>query len=204
MKLEVRELHALRRCKNMRRETALRSIPIESAGTATQRSAGSGPQEIQPKGTFERNILSTLNTMERMIEETFHRPFFWTGLQPVRQLLHEFGSYGEVTPSCDIYEEGDEVVVKAELPGMKREDISVKVVDNNLVISGEKKTEEKVERKDFLRYERSYGNFNRALSLPEGVGVNFGKAKAHYENGILEVRIPKAPEKSTVRQITVE
>lgn len=186
----------------MRRQTELRTVSREEPGRTTMKSAQSGSQETLPVQTVERNILSTLSDMERMIEEAFHRPFFGFSTLPFRHLLHEMGSFGEITPSCDIFEEKGEVVVRAELPGLKREDINVKLVDNNLIISGEKKSEEKVERKDYLRLERTYGSFNRTLNLPEGVDDKH--VKASFKDGVLEVRLPKTGTKGLGRQITVE
>jgi HSP20 family protein len=183
----------------MRRQTELRTIRENPERTSAS-SVSSGSRETVPATTFERNILSTLTDMERMMEETFHRPFFST--LPFRHLLHEFGGFAEITPSVDVFEQGGEVVVKSEIPGLKREDINLKVVDNDLIISGEKKTEEKVERKDYLRLERSHGSFNRTISLPEG--CNFEHAKASYKDGILEVRIPKTEVKGLIKQIKVE
>lgn len=186
----------------MRRQTELRTVSREEPGRTEVKSVKSGTLETSPVPTVERKILSTLNDMERMIEDTFHRPFFGINALPLRHLLHEMGSFGEITPSCDIFEEKGEVVVRAELPGMKREDINVKLVDNNLIISGEKRTEEKVERKDYLRLERSHGSFNRTLNLPEGID---GKhVKASFKDGVLEVRLQKTGTKGAGRQIAVE
>ena len=135
-------------------------------------------------------IWSNLEDMERWMEESMHRPFLFDfGFRPISRLLHELRGEGEVTPNVDIYTAGNEVVLKAELPGMKREEINVRVVGNNIVISGEKKTEDKVERKDYLRVERSYGSFSRTLHLPEGCMSE--NATANFKDGILEVRVPR-------------
>ena len=104
-------------------------------------------------------------------------------------------------PSVDIFAEGNEIVIKAELPGIRREDINVKLSDHDLTISGEKRSEEKIERKDFLRLERSYGSFNRTVRLPEGVEID--KITASYRAGVLEVRMPKGGSKD-VKTITIE
>ena len=95
-------------------------------------------------------------------------------------------------PSIDIYEEKGDIVVKAEIPGMSKEDISVNVTANVLNISGEKKKEEKVEKKDYFHLERSYGSFHRSFSLPGDVQTD--KAKATFKNGILEIRLSKTKE----------
>jgi HSP20 family protein len=103
----------------------------------------------------------------------------------------------------DIFEEGSDVVVKAELPGMRKEDIDVKLTDNTVTISGEKKKEEKVEKKNYSRIERSYGSFTRAFSLPSEVQTD--KAKAQFKDGILEIRVSKTEEaKKKEREVMIE
>jgi HSP20 family protein len=97
-----------------------------------------------------------------------------------------------VTPIVDVYEEKDEIIVKAELPGMDKNDIEVNISDSELTLKGEKKKEEKVEEKDYYRCERSYGAFSRSVELPKGVQAD--KVKASFKNGILEVKIPKSEE----------
>ncbi len=136
-----------------------------------------------------RGIWSTLDEMERWVEESVHRPFqFDFGFRPISRLLHDLRGEGELTPTVDIYTSGNEVVVKAELPGMKREEINVRIVDNELLLFGEKTSEERVEEKDYIRLERSYGTFRRTLRLPEGVVTE--KVRASFKDGILEVRMP--------------
>jgi HSP20 family protein len=92
-------------------------------------------------------------------------------------------------PVVDFYKEKDELVVKAELPGMDKQDIEINVTDHTVTIEGEKKKEEKIEEKNYYRSERFFGSFRRTLELPAGVQAE--KAKASFKNGILEVRLPK-------------
>ena len=99
-------------------------------------------------------------------------------------------------PSIDIYEEEGSIVVKAEVPGMAKEDISVEVHDGVLTIKGEKKEKKEDEGKHFYRAERMYGCFERSFSLPEGVYPD--AIKAGYKGGVLELRIPKVEEKKPV------
>ncbi len=98
----------------------------------------------------------------------------------------------EPTPTVDIFEEGGEVIVKAELPGMEKKDIDVKLTENTITIAGEKRKEEKVEKKDYYKLERSLGTFSRICTLPAAVKTDM--ARAQFRNGILEVRIPKTEE----------
>ncbi len=134
--------------------------------------------------------LSPFEEMERRFGEFFRRPFSLptpTWLPRLRMPELE-----ELSPTVDVFEEGADVVVKAELPGMQKEDIDVKLTDDTITISGEKKKEEKVEKKNYYHIERSYGSFSRAFSLPSEVQTD--KAKAQFKHGVLEVRVPKTEE----------
>jgi HSP20 family protein len=95
-------------------------------------------------------------------------------------------------PAIDLEDETDKYVVKAELPGMKQQDIKVTVNDGTLVLSGEKKEEHKEKKGSYFRHERSFGKFQRAFTLPSHIQSD--KIKAHYKDGILEIDIPKSEE----------
>jgi HSP20 family protein len=104
-------------------------------------------------------------------------------------------------PAVDLFEEKDEIVVKAELPGIEKDQIEVNVADHQLTIKGEKKKEEEVKEKDYYRCERSYGSFLRTLELPKDVHAD--KVKAVFKNGVLEVRLPKT-EEAKAKEIKVK
>lgn len=105
-------------------------------------------------------------------------------------------------PTVDVYEEGDQVVVKAEVPGMRKEEVDVRITGDLLTISGRKEKEEKVERKDYFRYERSAGEFSRSVQLPAEVQAD--KVSAQLREGVLEIRAPKTAEaKSRTKKIEV-
>lgn len=151
--------------------------------------------------TEPTKALSPFEEMERMFEEFFRRPFSLIGPSwlPRLGLLER----EEISPTVDIFEEGGDVVVKAELPGMKKEDIDVNITDDTITISGEKKKEEKVERKNYYRMERSHGSFTRSFRMPTEVQTD--KAKANFKEGVLEVRIPKTEEaKKKEKKILIE
>lgn len=95
-------------------------------------------------------------------------------------------------PAVDLYEEKDDIVVKAELPGMEKDNIEVNLSGNRLTIKGEKKQEEEVKKEGYYRAERSYGSFVRTLELP--LEVQSDQVKAAFKNGILEIRLPKTEE----------
>jgi HSP20 family protein len=104
------------------------------------------------------------------------------------------------TPAFDVYEEKDSFVVKAELPGMKKEDLNVSLHDGNLIISGERKTETKDEGAEVYRAERFFGKFQRSVALPSTVATS--QVKAEYKDGVLTVTLPKS-EEAKPRQIEV-
>jgi HSP20 family protein len=103
-------------------------------------------------------------------------------------------------PAFDVYEEKDNYVVKAELPGIKREDINVSLHEGDLIISGERKSETPGEGTEVHRAERFFGKFQRTVSLPATVATD--KVSAEYKDGILTVTLPKS-EAAKPKQIQV-
>ncbi len=93
-------------------------------------------------------------------------------------------------PAVEMYETDKEIVVKVELPGVKKENIEVSIKDNMLYIRGEKKEEREEKTETIHRVERVYGKFERVLSLP--TEVNTDEVKAEFKDGVLEIRLPKA------------
>jgi HSP20 family protein len=93
-------------------------------------------------------------------------------------------------PPVDVFEDGADIVAKVEIPGLKREETTVEVGPETITISGKKAKEEKVERRNYYRFERASGTFTRTVRLP--TEVEFEKAHATYEDGVLEIRVPKA------------
>jgi HSP20 family protein len=185
----------------MRRQTALKTVhrdePVRrnsEKGAVTRSMRGVGAGET-------RRLASVVGEMERLIDEVFHRPLAGFTMTPFRNMLHEFGGFGDMTPRVDMFEEKGNVVVKADLPGLKREDIEVKLTDNTLTITGENRWEEKVERKDFLRLERSHGIFTRTLNLPDGLKLD--EVTANFKDGVLEITIPRLEGAGSVRKVTV-
>lgn len=128
--------------------------------------------------------------MERWFEDMWRRPLSLLGssLWPELKVAERY----EISPSVDIYETDDEVVFKADLPGVKKDELDVNVTENMLTISGKKEKEEKVERENYYRYERSHGSFLRKFELPRGIDLE--KIDAHFEDGVLKVTFPKTEE----------
>ena len=94
------------------------------------------------------------------------------------------------TPAVDVYEDKDDIVVETEVPGMRREDLEVKLTGDVLTISGKRESEKKVERKSYFRVERSAAAVSRTIRLPTEVQAD--KMTAHLKDGVLEIRAPKS------------
>ena len=106
-------------------------------------------------------------------------------------------------PSCDIYETENEIVIKAELPGAKKEDVKVNIENNLLTLSGERRFEEETKKENYVRVERNYGQFLRSFTLP--MTIDAGKVIADFKDGLLTVTLPKREEaKPKQIEITVK
>ncbi len=105
-------------------------------------------------------------------------------------------------PALNVSDRGTSIVVSAELPGMKDEDIHVSVDDGILYLKGEKKSEDKIEEENYIRVERSFGSFHRSIMLPSDVDAE--KINAVYQNGILTVTLPKTVQEKKEHKIKIK
>ena len=147
-----------------------------------------------------KEIEALRKDIERMYEELMGEPLFarmWRRFPLLKRLSEVEGVY----PPVDMYDRGEEIVVKAEIPGVDKDNISISLRDNALTIRGEVKKEEEVNEEDYYYAERSYGSFSRTLTLP--TKVNASKVKASFKNGVLEIRLPKAEEAKS-KEIKIE
>lgn len=133
-----------------------------------------------------------ISNVERMfedwLEDFWSRPFprLWRpGFGQIRAL-------SLAAPALDVYEQKDDLIVKAEIPGLSKEEIEISLEGHTLTIKGEKKKEEEVKEEDYYHSERTYGAFSRSIELP--VAVQTDKVNASFKNGVLEIRLPKTEE----------
>jgi len=105
------------------------------------------------------------------------------------------------TPTIDVQRSNGDLVVTAELPGLKKEEVKVEMTEDALILEGERKREYKEDHEGYHRYERSYGKFYRAIPLPEGIKAD--QAKAELNDGVLKISVPVAEAKKAARQIPV-
>ena len=143
------------------------------------------PPSLHPE-VWGRRPLTDLEEMGRHFEDALGRvirPELWRRF-PIQET--------HWAPPVEIFEKGDKVVIKVELPGMKAEDVDVAVVGDRLVVKGERKSETEVKDEDYYTCERCYGECSRTVALPTYVDAE--KIEASFEDGVLEVIFPKTAE----------
>lgn len=137
-----------------------------------------------------KEMMSLRERMNRLFDE----PFFSVGHQSPESTL------GTWNPAVDMFEKDDTLVIKAELPGLDKSDVSLDLKDGVLTLKGERKLENEVKDGSYYRCEMSYGKFMRSFALPADTDPE--KIKAEFKNGLLTIEVPK-PENRKPKQITV-
>src|SRR4051794_25746243 len=136
--------------------------------------------------------LSSLQTeMNRLFNTVFDAPSAAAG---------NGGQTRRWVPAMDLLETADHFVLRADLPGMRQEDVAIELEDNVLTISGERKAEHEDRQEGYYRVERAFGGFSRSLTLPRGIDAS--AVTADFNDGVLEVRIPK-PEERKPHKISI-
>jgi len=137
-----------------------------------------------------RNVAALQDRINRIFDESFSRTAD----------VDDDISMSAWKPSVDIYETDEAIILKAELPGINKEDVSVEIKDNVLTLRGERVEDKEIKEGSYFRKERCFGTFSRAFNLQHRVQPD--KIKAKFKDGILEIEIPK-PEEEKPKQITV-
>jgi HSP20 family protein len=158
------------------------------------------PVERSPDKALARpepTAFSTPFSLMRRLSDDMERIFEGTlAARPFPRMFKGFDlAAGRWTPDIEAFERKGEFVVRADLPGMTKDNVKVEVSEGELIIQGERKEEKEQKEKGYYACERSYGAFYRAVPLPEGVKAD--EAKATFKDGVLEIAMPaaKAPEK---------
>ena len=138
--------------------------------------------------------------IQREMNRLFDDFFKGFDLAPSETFSDRFGKY---SPSIDVKESDEEIIVTAELPGLDEKDFEVLMSNDSLTIKGEKKEEKEDKGKDYYRMERSFGYFSRVVPLPEGIDA--AKVDAKFKNGVLKITLPRTEEaKSKIKKIAVK
>jgi len=148
-------------------------------------------ERLRPRRLFSRaqqerrGAFGELSRVERQMEDLFDRFFrdLWT---PMGQAAQGAG------PALDVVDQKDEVIIRADLPGLEQKDVEVEVQDNTLVLRGQRKEEVEGGEGDYYYSERWSGSFTRAVQLPTSIDAN--RITATFKNGVLEIHLPKAQE----------
>lgn len=147
---------------------------------------GAAPGEIEKAPRWSH----PLDEMERLVDEYFPRGWLRRLEWPA---VPEFARRMEMRlPRVDVIDRDDEVMVRAETPGVDKKDLDISVTGNTVTIKGQSSREEREERGDYYRSEISRGSFSRTVSLP--AEVDGGQARASFKDGMLELVLPKKPE----------
>jgi HSP20 family protein len=151
------------------------------------------PALMANPGLMTRAFMSNPFAFAQAMNEEMDRLFSMAGRGELGQQVGQTGQQGvrsaaEWAPPIEIVQQGNDLVVRADLPGLKPDDVRIEIEDHVLTISGERRERQEDRRDGFYRSERSYGSFTRSLTLPEG--VNEDQVTANFEHGELEVRIP--------------
>ncbi len=133
-------------------------------------------------------------SMRNRINSVFNEFFY-----PSHRFAEDEGLWNW-NPAVDIFEDEDNIVVKAELPGVDKDRIAVDVKGRTLTLKGERSTDNEVNEDKYFRRERTYGRFERVFTLP--ADVDAGKIEAEYKDGVLRIEVPK-PEEQKPKQITI-
>jgi HSP20 family protein len=155
-------------------------------------------KELKNKGMQHTNrALSPFEEMDQMFNNFFPRGW----LHPSRMDWFSTPVLERGIPRVDVIDRDDEVMIRAELPGVAKKDLDVSVSDNSVTIKGSTNKEVKEEKGDYFRSEISHGSFTRTVALPSD--VNSEKVQAEFKNGILELLMPKV-EKAKKRTIKID
>jgi HSP20 family protein len=163
---------------------------------ATTRDSGEGAKQRESRGLARWSPFTLLDDIQDEFARLWGRPL---GFQRPSQLLGQLPVGG---PRLDVYEDNGNLVVMAEFPGVKKEDLQVELDRGDLVIRGETRAEDEINEDQYYRMERRHGSFYRRVPL--GFDVDPEKVEADLREGVLELRIPKPAEtKSTAKRVPV-
>ncbi len=167
---------------------------LERSGNKEPRT-GLSQRESYAPGAWSGSPLSLMRSFSEQMQRLFEDFGFGSSFG------REFGRLSSIrdslwSPQVEVFERGNQLVVRADLPGLTKDDIDVKITDDAIVLQGERKQESEENEEGYYRSERSYGSFYRSIPLPEGINVD--EAKATFHNGVLEITMP-APEQAEKR-----
>lgn len=174
---------------------------MAEAAKKTEEATPEGGKELEVKRAAPLGRWGGIDEMERQMERFFESVFPTGWMRPFRWERPALGELAEWRPAVDVVDRDDEIVIRAEIPGVEKDDLDVSMSDSTITIKGTTKREEKEEKGDYYRCETARGTFMRTVMLPGE--VDSSKAEATYKDGLLTLKLPKA-EASKRRRIKIE
>jgi HSP20 family protein len=170
----------------------------EKTTDVARREGQQGQQQMTRRESLWGEPFASLERIADEMDRVFDDFGFgrnWLAPRPGRGARSSRGGMELFVPQIEVHQQNDQLVIRTDLPGIKKEDVSIDVTDNALTISGERRQEQQTERSGIYRSERSYGHFSRTIPLPEGAMTD--QANATFKDGVLEIRMPTPPEQVT-------
>jgi HSP20 family protein len=158
--------------------------PSDSSTVPVRHATAERPGPLAPRWP----LTALERELDRLFDD-FRRSFFPRGWGPEATILSEVGLS---LPAIDVFEKDDMLVVKADIPGMSKDDLEIELTESVLTIRGEKRREEEHKEHDYYRSERAFGRFSRTVELPPGLKT--AEAKATFKDGVLEICAPRTEE----------
>lgn len=186
------------------RDTGTRSMQRQGRaawgeGRLARQAPYSSPlSEMSPIDVWNANPFTIMRRMSEDMDQMLRGFGFAPWPQPSGR-----GQSWDFSPPIEVYERNGKLTVRAELPGLSKDDVKVEVTDDGLMISGERRDENEERGEGFYRSERSYGRFQRIIPLPPDV-TDVEAAEAKFENGVLEVSLPVPESRGRRREIPVQ
>ncbi|MGH9769840.1 MAG: Hsp20/alpha crystallin family protein [Blastocatellia bacterium] len=178
-------------------------------------------ESLEPKRPEQQSEQTGERRQSPARHEPYHPSSIWSGSGGPLGLINRFADemermfenlgfgrgWGEIgqdawSPQIEVFKRGGQFIVRADLPGLKKDDVKVDVTDDAITIQGERKQEHQEEREGWHRSERSYGSFFRSIPLPEGINVD--EAKASFRDGVLEIAMPAPQVEERRRSIEIK
>lgn len=172
-----------------------RSEDLSMAAQSQSQNALASRQESMGMPALSSNPFGFMRRFAEDLEHLFGDfGFGWSS--------QNFGRLADWAPQIEMFERDGELHVRADLPGMKKDNVQIELLDHAIVLRGERREENKEEREGVYRTEVSYGNFYRELPLPPNVDT--GNATAHFNNGVLEIRMPVTQGETSGRRLEIQ
>jgi len=150
---------------------------------------------LTPRDLFTLNPFEVMKEFTDEMDRAFNKFGLWKGFEKGEAVW---------SPAIEVFEKEGKLIIRAELPGVGKDNVKVEMTDDGLVVKGERKSEHKEEDKDkgFFRSEMTYGSFFRRIPLPEGVKTE--EVKAHFTNGVLEITVPLPEVKTKKHEVPIQ